>query len=101
MKLSRKDVIEILKCIVCIAFIAGFIVAMVLAVKQCDVDRQSYIDNLSPYKVRYGDFWGSESIYFYTYTVEGNRYLFYDKDGTFIKEFVVTDGIKISIESKR
>ena len=101
MKLSKEDVLEILRGIVAIAIIVGFIVFMILGVKQCEVDRQKYMDNLPPYKAYYGDFWGSESVYFYSYTVEGGRYLFYDEDGSFIKEFMVTDGIKIAIESKR
>ena len=52
MKLSKEDVLEILRGIVAIAIIVGFIVFMVLGVKQCGSAHKEYVNNLPPYKVR-------------------------------------------------
>lgn len=101
MKLTKEDVLELLRAILGIAFIVLFIISMVAGVKACNEQNTEYVENLPPYKAYYGNFWISDTIYFYTYKVEGDRYLFYDENGSFITEFVKTDGYAITIEQKR
>lgn len=88
---------NILSFILAIIIFATFLFGIHLTIECCENESK----NISPpYRASYGDFWSKDYVYFYSYKVDGDRYLFYDKNGNFIKEFVAKDGISLSIEKR-
>ena len=98
MKIDKKDVLNVLCFLFALIIFATFLIGVHLTIEYCK--NESRNTSQPPYKARYGDFWSSDYVYFYSYKVDGDRYLFYDKNGNFIKEFVAKDGNSLSVEKR-
>lgn len=98
MKINKKNTANVLCVIFAIIIFATFLISIHLTVEYCKNENKNI--SQPPYKARYGDFWSSDYVYFYSYKVNRDRYLFYDKNGDFIKEFVAKDGVSLSIERR-
>lgn len=98
MKINKKDIANVLCVIFAIIIFATFLFGIHLTIECCENESRNI--SQPPYKASYGDFWSKDYVYFHTYSVEKNRYLFYDKNGNFIKEFVVSEGVNLSIERR-
>lgn len=98
MKISKKYILNVLCFLFAIIIFATFLFGIHLTIECCENESRNI--SQPPYKARYGDFWSSDYVYFYSYKVDGDRYLFYDEDGNFIKEFVAKDGNSLSVEKR-
>jgi hypothetical protein len=65
-------------------FLLAMIVFLFVGVRQCTDQIDTNLANLPTFHVSYGNAWSGIAYDFETYMVEGNRYIFYGKNGEYV-----------------
>lgn len=89
----------ILAIVVAVLIFIGILFVCGMIATSCETQRVSYRQSLPTYRVRYSSFLnGSASYDFETYTVDGPRYTFYDKNGALVADILVSGDSRLIIE---